>query len=179
MDIFEAIEKRYSYRGTFTDQAPKTEDLKKITKAALAAPSGKNMQTTDFIIIDDVIICNAINKLHQTNKALKTARTFIACISDKNPEPYFFDMEFTKEDAAAATQNMLLAITALGYASVWVDGWLKLEGNDATIAKLINLPADKMIRILLPVGIPTKTFGQPPKKTFEQRVFFNSYRTHA
>lgn len=176
MDIFEAIKKRHSYRGPFLETLPSERDLKKIVEAGLLAPSGKNMQTTDFVIITDSEICEKINKLHETNKALQSAKAFIACISDKNPKACFFDMEFTTEDAAAATENMLLSITALGYASVWIDGWLKVDDNGKKIEEFINLPKDKTLRILLPVGKPKKQHHQPEKKSFPERVFFNSYQ---
>ena len=54
---------------------------------------------------------------------------------------------------------MLLAITALGYASVWVEGTL-LAAGDAP-ARLLGVPEDKRLQIILPmiqvlllVGIP-------------------------
>ena len=53
MDLFEAMEKRHSYRGSFTDKPVLKEDLVKILDAGLRAPSGKNQQTTEFIIVDD------------------------------------------------------------------------------------------------------------------------------
>ncbi|MHC4951653.1 MAG: nitroreductase family protein, partial [Planctomycetota bacterium] len=53
MDLFEAIKKRHCYRGGFTDAAVSREDLTKIVQAGLEAPSGKNCQTTRFVIVDD------------------------------------------------------------------------------------------------------------------------------
>ena len=46
MELFEAIEKRHSYRGGFRNEAVSKEDLRKIAAAGLAAPSGCNAQTT-------------------------------------------------------------------------------------------------------------------------------------
>ena len=53
MDLFEAIERRYSYRGEFTDAPVGREDLEKIVRAGIRAPSGKNEQVTSFVIVDD------------------------------------------------------------------------------------------------------------------------------
>lgn len=175
MNIFDAIEKRQSYRGSFSDEKPEKEDLIKIVNAGILAPSGKNAQTTDFIIVDDPYIAQEINQMGTSNTALKEAKAFILCISDKNPKPSFADMEFTTEDASSATTQMLLAITALGYASVWIDGWLRLENRAEKIAKLVKLPDEKIIRIILPVGIPTQDYASPAKKSFAERAFFNKY----
>ncbi len=53
MDLFEAIEGRYSYRGAFTDAPVPREDLVRIVEAGLKAPSGCNAQTTTFVIAAD------------------------------------------------------------------------------------------------------------------------------
>ena len=53
MNLFEAIAKRLSYRGGFKDGPVSRDDLIKIVEAGLKAPSGKNGQTTSFVIIDD------------------------------------------------------------------------------------------------------------------------------
>ena len=42
MDVLECIQKRYSYRGTYKDIPVPREDLEKILKAGLVAPSGCN-----------------------------------------------------------------------------------------------------------------------------------------
>jgi len=81
-------------------------------------------------------------------------------------------MSFEKEDYAAAVENVLLAVTALGYASVWIDGETHLEGRDRAMGKLLNVPEGWHVRCLLPVGVPKKQGAQAEKKPFEERVRF-------
>ena len=175
MDLFEAIKKRHSYRGAFKSTPVPRQDLQKIVQAGLDAPSGKNAQTTEFVIVDEPGLVRRIAQLHPTNKAVQQAQAFIACILDKKPVPVFEGMSFQIEDCAAATENMLLAITAMGYASVWVDGWLKLENRADTLGKMMNLPDTKYLGILLPIGIPAEEVKQPAKKPFAERAWFNRY----
>ncbi len=49
MELFEAIAKRYSYRGPFSDAPVPREDLRKIVQAGIQAPSGKNEQVISFL----------------------------------------------------------------------------------------------------------------------------------
>jgi nitroreductase len=70
---------------------------------------------------------------------------------------------------------MLLAITALGYASVWVDGWLRVDGRNETIGRLLGVPEDKVVRILLPIGVPAEEVNGPKKMPFSERAWFNKY----
>ncbi|OQY20465.1 MAG: hypothetical protein B6I36_00830 [Desulfobacteraceae bacterium 4572_35.1] len=175
MDLFETLKKRHSYRGSMTKQKVPREDLRTIVQAGIMAPSGKNAQTTEFIIIDKPDLIDKLNKLHPVNTAMQQAQAMIACIIDKEPEKIYSGYDFQLEDCAAATENMLLAITALGYASVWIDGWLRMDKRADTISAWLDLPPSKKLQILLPIGKPLESWAQKEKKTFKERARFNSY----
>ena len=64
MDLAAAIDARYSYRGDYLDKAVSKDDLKKIVAAGLAAPSGKNAQTTNFVVVDDPRLLSDIGTMH-------------------------------------------------------------------------------------------------------------------
>jgi nitroreductase len=132
------------------------------------------MQTTSFVIVDDPELVRRIGAMRASDMAMQP-KAFIACIVDVKPEPVYEGHHFQVEDCAAAVENMLLAITALGYATVWIDGWLRLENRADTIGRLLGLPQGKTIRILLPVGVPAETWPQKEKRPFEARAWFNRY----
>jgi len=175
MDCFDAIANRHSYRGPFTDEKVKGEDLRRIVQAGLDAPSGMNRQTTSFVIVDDANLVSQIAAMHQSNKAVQQAKAFIACIIDRDPEAIYEGHSFQVEDCSAAVENMLLAVTALGYASVWIDGWLRVGQRAGTIAGLLGVPEGKVIRIVLPIGVPAYEVKGPEKKPFADRAWLNRY----
>ncbi len=175
MELFEALQKRHSYRGPMHDTPVKIDDLHQIVEAGIAAPSGKNAQTTEFVIINDRSLIKRLNKLHPQNTAMQQAPAMIACIIDKKPTKIYEGYDFQLEDCAAAVENMLLAITALGYASVWIDGWLRIDNRADIVAQWLNLPAYKKIQILLPIGKPVEVWAQKEKKAFNRRVSINAY----
>lgn len=175
MEFFETVIERHSYRGPFTDQDISADELCKIVQAGLDAPSGMNKQTTSFVIVDDPDLVSQIAEMHQANKAVNQAKAFIVCLMDADPEPIYEGHHFQVEDCSAAVQNMLLAIAAGGYASVWIDGWLRTAGHAETIAKLLGVPGDKVVRIILPIGVPKYPVRGPEKRPFDQRAWFNSY----
>jgi len=49
-----------------------------------------------------------------------------------------------------------LGAVAMGYAAVWMDGMTRMEEKDADIAALLNVPADKKVRSIIPIGVPEK-----------------------
>lgn len=171
MDFFDTVNKRHSYRGEFEDTPIPRDDLRKIVQVGLQAPSGKNAQTTTFVIVDDPEIITAIATIRPI-PVIATAKALIACVIDKEPKKIFHGMSFEVEDCAVATENMLLAITALGYASVWIDGALRIEGRAEMINKILEIPEDKTIRILLPIGIAKEHHLPKEKKPFEERAWF-------
>lgn len=172
MDLFEAIAKRHSYRGDFTDAPVPRDDLKKIVQAGIQAPSGKNEQTTSFVVVDNPALVTRMAEILDKPACL-TAKGMIVCCSD--PRPVFMGMAFDAEDRAAAVGNMLLAITALGYATVWLDGVLRVDRKAERIAELLDIPETLDVRIVLPLGVPVEAWPQKEKLPFGKRAFFNVF----
>jgi nitroreductase len=82
---------------------------------------------------------------------------------------------FGIEDCAASVENMLLAITALGYGTVWTDGALRRLGVAGEIGQLLGVPDHLQVKVLLPLGVPAKNVSQREKKPFRERAFWNRY----
>lgn len=172
MDLFEAFGKRYSYRGGFKNQAIPRADLVKIVQAGVQAPSGCNAQTTSFIVVDEPELIKQIAGI-MDRQTVNESQAIIVCAVDHRS--VYQNMSFAAEDCAAAVENILLAITALNYASVWLDGVLRTEKRAEKIAALLHIPADLQVRVILPLGVPTTPGVQRERKPFSERVWFNRY----
>jgi Nitroreductase len=173
MDAFEAIAKRHSYRGEFQNKPVPRADLEKIVQAGINAPSGCNAQTTSFVVVDDPKLIAAIAKIFNDRPVCVTAQAVIVCLADATPA--YGTTSFDREDCAAAVQNMLLAITALGYATVWFQGYVQNNGNDRKIAELLNVPGNLRVEVVLPLGVPVTSESPREKKPLADRVSFNKY----
>jgi nitroreductase len=172
MELFEAIGTRYSYRGDFTSTPVPREDLEKIVQAGIQAPSACNAQVTSFIIVDDSKILRQIAEILD-RPFCQTAKSMIVCATD--PRPVYQTMSFAVEDCSAAVANMLLAITALGYSAVWLDGVLRAGNRAEQIGNILGVPANQTVRILLPIGIAAQPGQQRERLPFSQRAWFNQY----
>lgn len=172
METLEAINKRASYRGKFTNKKVSREQLKTIIQAGIQAPSGCNAQTTSFVIVDDKHTIQQIASICQLS-FVKSAQAIIVCVVDRTP--VFMDISFAVEDCAAAVENMLLAITDAELATVWLDGVLRRDNLGKQIGKLLNVPEDREVFIILPVGEPAETPVQQEKPPFEQKASFNKW----
>jgi len=69
------------------------------------------------------------------------------------------------QSVAAAIENMLLAIHALGYGSCWMTGPLVAQ---EAFEKLLGFGKEKSIAALLPVGVPDENPPARPRKPLEE-----------
>ena len=173
MDVFKAIEKRHSYRGAFKAKSVSRKDLQKIVTAGIQAPSGYNEQTTSFVVVDDSGIIGEIAEILGQPRVAEAPAVIIVCMdtSAADRREYFFGVE----DYAASCENMLLAITSLGLAAVWIDGALRRDERAAKIGKLLGVSETYEVRVVLPLGDPEEQWPQKEKKPFEARAWFNRF----
>jgi nitroreductase len=174
MEFFEVVSSRHSYRGPFTAEPVPQEDLRRIVEAGIKAPSGMNQQTTTFVVVDDPALLKQIAALAPDNKALNTCQALIALVMD-GPDDAGRPPIVGVEDYAVAAGYMLLAITALGYASVWLQGMLGRPENAQAIGELLGVPAQKSVRVMLPLGRPAEPLSDRGRKTFDERARWNGW----
>ena len=173
MNVMEAILNRHSYRGRYKPVPVPREDLVSIMKAGLAAPSGCNKQTTSLLAVDDPEVLAKIHAVIDPPVA-ETAPALI-CVLTQRISAYR-DRCFAVQDYSAAIENMLLAITELGYQSCWYEGHITDEDRIGwQIAQILGVPDDHELVCILPVGIAETEPVPPRKKSFEERAWFNSW----
>jgi nitroreductase len=77
------------------------------------------------------------------------------------------DRCFSVQDYSAAIENMLLAITELGYQSCWYEGHITDDDRIGDkIASVLNVPEGYDVVCILPVGKAADEFHAPVKKPF-------------
>jgi nitroreductase len=161
MDTFEAIVKRRSVRSYTGESIPK-EHLLKIVDAGRLAASGNNRQPWDFIIIMDQ---NLIQQLKVAAEWMENAGAIIAVVMDPSSRWWV-------EDGAAAVQNMLIAATALGYGSCWLEGYTLQR--EQVFKALLNVPEDRRLLTLVPVGVPT-AWPEKEKRTLDDVIHWEVF----
>lgn len=188
-----SIRNRRSMR-LFLDTPVSDENLKAILNAANQAPSAHNQQSWRFIVLrgekkNDLVdlICAKAGGFPKPSSALLrlASRSIISApvviavanngelISrgtalfkvDKDVAYDFFRiMEI--QSSAAAVQNLLIAATSLGLATVWL-GVLVLIKND--ILKFLGEPEGEFMAVI-PVGYAARINSAPQKQSLETIV---------
>jgi len=75
------------------------------------------------------------------------------------------------QDTAAATQNLLLAATALGLATCWVGAFREEEAK-----KALNLPEGVRPVAIIPVGRPAEKPRIRPRRPLAEIIHYETYR---
>ena len=161
MEALEAIRRRRSVRNFTGDSIP-LEDLETIVDAGRLAASGTNRQPWDFIVITDR---ETIDKLKVAAQWMGTAGAIIAVVMDPSSR-------WWKEDGSAAVQNMLLASTARGYGSCWVEG--DMLPREEQFKALLGVPEEKRLFVLVPIGVPVE-WPTKEKKSLEEVLHWERY----
>lgn len=172
MEVFDAIEKRHSYRKAFKPDPVPKKDIARIVDAGIKAPSGYNAQTTSFVIVDEKDLIGRIAAIVGKESLIDTPVIVVVIMGPPIPEKNLY---FGIEDYSAAAENILLAVTALGYATVWIDGVLRSENRAEQIGELLGVPDDHEVRVILPIGIPAEEGAMKEKKSFSERAWFNHF----
>ena len=145
------IYKRRSIRKFKPNDVPDNL-ITELLKAAMAAPSGRNLQSWDFIVVKDQATRTEITRHHPYAQMAKESPVVIVVLGKKSEKWHI-------QDCAAATENLLIAAANLGLGAVWC-------GMDETkqpgIKKLLNVPDEYWIFNLIPIGYPNET---PPPRT--------------
>ena len=143
MDALEAIRKRRSVRKYTGDPIPR-QDLETIVDAGRLAATGGNRQPWEFIVVTGR---EMIEQLKVAAQWMDQAGAIIAVVMDPSSRWWV-------EDGAAAIENMLIASTALGYGSCWLEGWTL--AHEEAFKAMLGIPEEKRLLTLIPIGVPAE-----------------------
>jgi len=188
-----SIKSRRSVR-IFLDKAVSDRDLESILNAANQAPSAHNQQSWRFIILKGKKKNELVNLITEkaadftkpsttllrlASRSIASAPVVIAIantgqlisrgtelfkVEKQTAKDFFRIMEI--QSSAAAVQNLLIAATSLGLATVWL-GVLILIKND--ILRLLGEPEGEFMAVI-PVGYAAKLSPSPKKQPLEMVV---------
>jgi len=164
------IYKRRSIRK-FTEQAISKEILDELLMAAMAAPTAMNTRPWEFVVATDPKI---LQKCRNAMMFAKQNYTAVICVcgSERMQKNKAGD-RFWVQDCSAATENILLAATALGLGSVWTAVY-PIFTSIMQVRAILNLPEDVTPLNLIGLGYPAEV-KEPRTQYDASRVHWETY----
>ena len=157
---------------SYTDQPVSDEILQTLLRAGMVAPSAKNSQPWEFLVLRDEKLKAAVSAVGTHWGMLKDAPLGILVLA--NLKDYkATHTDFFVQDCSAATQNILLAAQAVGLGGVWL-GLYPNEERILEMRKLCGIPEDIIPVTLVSIGYPAQT--PHPHTTFHaEKVHYDRY----
>lgn len=176
MDTFEAIEKRRSIKNFDPNHVMTKQEIDKILSAAIQSPTSYNIQNWRFVTITNKETKARLRAASWNQAQVTDASVVIVLCADlhaweKDPARYWKNApkstqdylvpaiieaykgqdQFQRDEAirscGMAAQTIMLAAKAMDYDSCPMIGFIPEQ-----VTKIINLPADHMIAMMVTIG---------------------------
>jgi nitroreductase len=172
MDVFNAITTRRSIRR-FKAQPVSIDDLHFIIEMAMSTPSAGNLQDYRFIVVTDKAMIKELPDFCMEQMWISSAPAVIVVCSQPAVQKKWYGASgdiFARQNAAAATQNILLSAHALGLGACWVSGF-----NQEKIDDFFDATGRARIEAVIPIGYPAQKPEPKSEFTINNMLFFNTY----
>lgn len=180
MDFYEVVKKRQSVRVYKQDPIP-GDALNRVLEAFRAAPSWANTQAWEIILVTDEEIKKqlqqTVSESNPAYSAIGHAPVVVCAVGIYGRSGFYKGKETTGRgdwvmfDMGIAAEHLALAAAAEGLGTVHV-GLFDHQKAD----KIMELPKDRTVIELIPMGCPAYTPNRTPRKPLEDFVFKNKYK---
>jgi len=167
-ETLNVIHSRSSIRH-FTDQAVSADLVETLLRAAMAAPSSRNVQPWMFYVIQDAeILLRLSEELPSARMLSNVTLAIVICGDTQKGNPNEEQVHNWVMDCSAATQNLLLAVESLGLGAVWT-GVHPYADRITAVRLALNLPDHIIPLNVIPIGYPA-AHAQPKDKWDPEKV---------
>ena len=171
MDLNTCI-KKTSQVKTYLDKSVKHLDVAKILDAGHLTQSSGNIQNWRFVVVRNQEAKEKIARACLDQLWIQEAPVLIIVCSDNSNLKSLYPKKwkkYSRENCAAATQNLILQATNLGLSSCWVRSFSTLR-----LKNILNTPDNVSVEAVITIGYSSER----PKETrhkLEELTFFEAY----
>jgi nitroreductase len=165
MQTWDAITSRRNVRE-YADRPIEAQNLDRILEAGRRAPSSRNWQPWDFIVVTDRQQLQELSRVWQFARHVARSAATIALVA---PEPANeSERDWVQYDLGQATMCMMIAAADLGI------GTGHASVSDQELARrTLGLPPDRFCAYLMALGYPLtplRPINKPNRRPFEEVV---------
>jgi nitroreductase len=173
LDLFEAIRLRRSTRA-FTDEEVSDEEVNRLLEAARWAPSAGNIQPWSYVVVRKAETKKRLAEAALDQFFIKEAPVVIVVCADENRSGQGYGRRgvflYCIQDAAAATENILLAACALGLGTCWVGAFREDE-----VRVILSVPRGLRPVAIVPIGHPAEGPCPRYKRSLKEMVHYETF----
>ncbi len=164
------IFKRRSIRK-FTSQEIEPEKIKLLLQAAMASPTATNSKPWEFVVLTEG---KQISEVRSALMFAKFDAPLVVCVcGNTKGVSHLVKERFWVQDCSAATENLLLAATALDLGAVWC-GVHPINAHQKCLTKILDLPEGVLPLNAIFIGYPAEE--KPPRTQYDpSKVYWQKY----
>lgn len=160
----------------YTHEGVSEQDIEAMLRAAMAAPSAMNRQPWAFVVVRDRAMLDSLAEKLRHAKMLAGAPLAIAVCAEKMitlKDGTVVENQFWQQDAAAATENLLLAAEALGLGAVWTAAAPDPE-REGIVKEALEIPGTVVPLCVISIGHPAEK-TEPKDKWKPEKIHFEKW----
>jgi nitroreductase len=166
METWDAIACRRNVRS-FAQRPISDEDLSRILEAGRRAPSSRNWQPWDFVLVTDREQLKGLSRVWQGGAHVADSAATIALVIEDSDDQR--TRETQRFDLGQAAMSIMLAAADLGIGSGH-----SAVGDQDLAKQLLGLPDDRHVLYLIDLGYPAdrplRPIKRPDRRPFEEVV---------
>jgi nitroreductase len=155
MDFWQAIEIRHSVREFDARYDVSPAIVRRILHAAIQAPSAGNRQPWYFVVVRRPEVRKQLAAAAFGQDFVAQAPVVIVICTDAQRSQERYGERgaelFCKQDTAAATEHILLAVTSLRMGGCWVGSF-----DETAVARVLQLLPNLQPVAMVPIGVPAR-----------------------
>ena len=180
--VMSNILSRKSVRSYTADTIPAAV-MENLLRAAMAAPSGRNIQPWSFVVLSDTSRYDEIFGDNHNMAMFKQSAAIVVLCADTtvvrpprdNPDAPAVQQPngIWRDDMGAVTENLLLAAEAYGLGACWTACYPYVD-RMAPVKQVLGLPATVVPYSVVPIGYPAGD-EQPKDKWDPARIHYGRW----
>ena len=174
--MLDLLKQRRSVRK-FKPQPVEVEKITQLSDALLRAPTSRNKQPCEFVLVDDSLILKQLSsaKGHGTS-FFATAPLAVVIAADAKKSDVWI------EDSSIAAIIVQLAAEQLGLKSCWAQLRLRMHNDElsasAYVRQLVGLPEGIEVPMVIAIGYPDEEkAGHPRNSLSEIKIHYNQFNS--
>ena len=170
MELYEAIEKRYSVRA-YEDTPVEQEKLDRILDAARLAPSGANHQPWKFVVVRDAATRKKLAPACNDQAFVAEAPVVIAGVGLESQRVMSCGVPGDPVDLGIAMEHIALAAAAEGLGTCWIGAFKQDQ-----VCKLLGVPAGAKVIEVMTLGYPADEPRPKKRKAIGEIVCYEKFQ---
>lgn len=172
MEFDKVIDARHSVRNFKTTKKPDYRDIISAIEASTKAPLAGNINSIKYILIQDKKKIKELAEAAQQS-FISQVDYVVVIISDKKAlvKNYLQRGEiYSRQQAGAAIENLILKITELGLSTCWVGAF-----SDEMVRRIAEIPEELDIEAILPIGYELGKARPHKEPNLDRVLSFDGY----